>query len=691
MKLFIKGKIILIISTIIIVTLFIVTIVISIQSSVWFHDEAKDRLDTAANIILSDINNRFSSQIKSIDSIAKDDNVISPASLVRDMLIENPDEVFDDAYAEMTKELSIRLKRMSSLEGFDLLTFYDENGNLIAFYRNEDKLAAWLVGNKCFVGNMDEKEPVNIDVPREIELKYSGEVRKTTYKEYNIYSNSISIHTCNPVCESVEGVEKIVGVITATTLLDDEYAKKKSQLTNTKINFFVDKNFSAGTLKGFKKISDKNYAEILNKYNASAGRLQTGNLFVEIESKIGDEGYYQKLYPFTKADKIIGVMAVLYPKKFVESKIRNIIELLAIITPISSIIGIIIAMFSFNAITNPLKKAVSVSNRLAEGDLTVDIEVKRQDETGQLLTAIKNMVESLKKIVRKVYDVTVNLSSSAVEISSAIEQQVAIATEQSASLTEISSTMEELSASSTQIAENSESVVQIAAESLQKTKNGTIAVERVVMQMDEIRKDNQESIKEIVQLGNKSKEIGKVMEIINNIADQTKLIAFNAALEASSAGEAGKRFGVVASEIRRLADNVMESTGDIENKINEIQEAVNHLVIASEKGSKKIEEGMESSSQTVDILKDILVGAQSTTNAAKQISLSTQQQKTASEQVVISLKDIKVGAEQTAEGVKQTLSITEDLTGLSTDLICLVENFKLNDIEEDKEIEGLRD
>lgn len=685
MKLFIKGKIIFIISTIIIVTLFIVTIVISIQSSIWFNDEAKDRLNTAANIILSDIKNKFSSQIKSIDSIAKDDNVITLASLVRDLLVENPNEVFDNAYVEMAKELSLRLKRISILEGFDLLTFYDENRNLIAFYRNEDKLAAWLAGKKVFIGNIDKKESVEIDISQLIERKYSGEVHKTIHKEYNMYFNSISIHTCNPVIELVEGVEKSVGFITATTLLDNEYAKNGSLLTNTKINFFVNKNFSAGVLKGFKTISDKDYSDILNKYNASANRLQTGALFVDGESKIEDEGYYQKLYPFTKADKIIGVMAVLYSKKLSESKIRNTVALLAAITVISSIIGIIIAILCSNAIINPLKKAVFASNRLAEGDLTVDIEVKRQDETGQLLTAMQNMVNNLKKILRKVSDLTVNVSSSVLEISSAIEQQAAIATEQSASVTEISSTMEELSASSTQIAENSESVVKIAAESLHETKNGTAAVERVVMQMDEIRKDNQESINEIVKLGKKSKEIGKVMEIINNIADQTKLIAFNAALEASSAGEAGKRFGVVASEIRRLADNVMESTGDIENKINEIQEAVNHLVIASEKGSKKIEHGMESSYQTVDILKDILAGAQSTSDAAKQISLSTQQQKTASEQVVISLKDITMGAEQTADGARQTLSITEDLTALSTTLIGLVEKFKLSDAEKNRE------
>src|SRR5208337_1012155 len=200
------------------------------------------------------------------------------------------------------------------------------------------------------------------------------------------------------------------------------------------------------------------------------------------------------------------------------------------------------------------------------------------------------------------------------------------------------------------------------------TKKGASAVESVIMKMNDINSDNLNSIREIVELGRKSKEISKVMEIINSIADQTKLIAFNAALEASSAGEAGKRFGVVAVEIRRLADSVMESTGEIESKINEIQEAINRLVIASEKGAKSIQEGMEFSNQTAGILEGIVDDAQSTTDAAKQISLSTQQQKTASNQVVTALREIVVGTEQTTDAVNEVVSISIKLATLSNGL-----------------------
>src|SRR5208282_1481072 len=163
----------------------------------------------------------------------------------------------------------------------------------------------------------------------------------------------------------------------------------------------------------------------------------------------------------------------------------------------------------------------------------------------------------------------------------------------------------------------------------------------------------------------------------NSIADQTKLIAFNAALEASSAGEAGKRFGVVAVEIRRLADSVMESTGEIEGKINEIQEAINRLVIASEKGSKGIQEGMDYSDQTADLLFGIVDAAQTTTDAAKQISLSTQQQKTASSQVVVALREIVAGSSQSTDAINQISALTRKLSKLSDNLRETVAIFKL--------------
>ncbi len=204
-------------------------------------------------------------------------------------------------------------------------------------------------------------------------------------------------------------------------------------------------------------------------------------------------------------------------------------------------------------------------------------------------------------------------------------------------------------------------------------------MQTVLGRMNDIRADNQHSLREIVELGAKSKQIGKVMEIINAVADQTRLIAFNAALEAASAGEAGKRFSVVAGEIRRLADSVTDSTSEIETKIGEIQDSISRLVITSEKGAGGIGAGMSASALTAERLNDIVTAASQTSSAAQQISLSTQQQKTASNQVVVALREIVSASSHTAHSISRISLVSREMSELSAHLDELVRQFNLSE------------
>ena len=299
-----------------------------------------------------------------------------------------------------------------------------------------------------------------------------------------------------------------------------------------------------------------------------------------------------------------------------------------------------------------------------------------------VITAIFSLVtlllirKTLFPIIGKVSGITEKIHSHAGAIASTMDQQSGFATQLSSSVVEISSTMEEFSSTASQIAQHSHGVVDRADKTLEDTKNGAAEVENLTFKVNDISHNIQTNLAEIVELGRKSKEINKVMEIINNIANQTKLIAFNAALEAASAGEAGKRFGVVAVEIRRLADSVVESTSEIEGKITEILDSVNRLVMSSEKSFQLIQEGQEYASHTVVMLIESVDGVDETASAARQISLSTQQQQIASSQVVLALKDIEQGVRHSTESIHRTNSATEELAQLSDQLKTLVETFK---------------
>ncbi|MGE6604971.1 methyl-accepting chemotaxis protein [Halomonas sp. NPDC076908] len=324
-----------------------------------------------------------------------------------------------------------------------------------------------------------------------------------------------------------------------------------------------------------------------------------------------------------------------------------------------------------------LSRRVKTDDRAELGDLA--------DQTNELLERLTRAIAAVAKNSQALTLVADRLAKTAglsgvdgSNIDHEASQTMAAAVEEMASsVAEITSTMEELSTSSTQIADHSQSVVDVANQTLERSRKGSTAMQLLQSKMQDIRSDSEQSLSEIMTLGAKSKQINKVMELINKLAAQTKLIAFNAALEASSAGDSGRRFSVVANEIRRLADSVTDSTQEIENHTDDIQTAINRLVITSEKGASSIEQGVEVSINTAQDLEAVLKAASQTSSAAQQISLSTQQQKTASSQVVIALRDIDTASSRNAHSVRSITEISQDMINMAAELNELVQEFTL--------------
>ena len=373
----------------------------------------------------------------------------------------------------------------------------------------------------------------------------------------------------------------------------------------------------------------------------------------------------------------LGVIEVAMDRSRYQQTLDQATDQAGLIGVLVLLLSLAIALFTARALARRIGLLADGVDRVADGDLTGDIPVDGSDELAGLARSANQMRQHLHALVAQVEANAGSVYAASQEIAQAVDNQAATSSEMSASVAEITSTMEELSASSTQIAEYSESVVAIAKRTYEDSRQGADAMQRLVAKMEEIRHDNQNALTEIVGLGGKSKEIAKIMKIINTVADQTRLIAFNAALEASSAGEAGKRFGVVAAEIRRLADSVTESAEEIEKKVGEIQESISRLVITSEKGTVGVQQGMDESSRTAGFLSALVDGASETTRSAQQISFSTQQQKTASSQVVIALREIVTASSDTARSVRRIADIAQEMTRLSADLKERVERFTL--------------
>lgn len=341
---------------------------------------------------------------------------------------------------------------------------------------------------------------------------------------------------------------------------------------------------------------------------------------------------------------------------------------------------LLISYLIYRMISLPVGSMVAVAQRIAQGDLPhIEAPEQQKDELAQLQAALAEMVKQLRIIIARIRGAALHISSAAQEINATLLEQAGAASQSASAVAETTSTMEEMAIIAAQIADRSAVVVDEAAETQNDAQTGVQAVADTVAKLDEIRAANESNVEEILSLARKSRRIGEVMELIDNIAARTKLIAFNAALEAAAAGESGQRFSVVAMEVRRLADNVVESTDEIRERIAEIQADTNNLMLASEQEAKRISEGVSRVHEANQTLGEILQSAQSTTTAAEQISLSTRQQRTAAEQVVEAVRSIQTDSQAVARGSEEATHVIADLVHLAEELRDAVSQFELEE------------
>ncbi len=265
-----------------------------------------------------------------------------------------------------------------------------------------------------------------------------------------------------------------------------------------------------------------------------------------------------------------------------------------------------------------------------------------------------------------------HVQSSSSELQSAATQQATGAREQATAMSEITTTISELLATSRQIAESAQRVAHIAGQTVNSARSGESTVEQAHESIASIRRQVDLVVNHMLELGKKSQQIGAVLDIVSELAEQTNILAINATIEAAGAGEAGKRFAVVADEIRELADRVASSTKEIRTLIDDVRSAVNTTVLSTETGSKAVDSGSRQFGDVAIAFKQIAGLVTATTEAAREIELSTKQQTSAVEQVNVAIANVAQTTKETEVSSGQTLETVSQLASLSKDLLRLV-------------------
>lgn len=313
---------------------------------------------------------------------------------------------------------------------------------------------------------------------------------------------------------------------------------------------------------------------------------------------------------------------------------------------------------------------------LAEGDLTVKATVT-EDMTGAIADSINFAVEQLRSLVQTINDTSVQVASSAQETQATAMHLAEAAEHQAQEISSASDRINEIAASINQVSKNSAESADVAQRSVQIATKGAGVVRETIAGMDSIRDQIQETSKRIKRLGESSQEIGSIVELINDISEQTNILALNAAIQAASAGEAGRGFAVVADEVQRLAERASNATKRIETLVQAIQSDTNEAVSSMEQTTSEVVAGARLAEDAGTALGEIENVSTSLAELIEGISSASQQQSAAATNITATMNTIQSITAQTSQGANQTAESIGNLAQLAADLRRSVADFKL--------------
>lgn len=339
--------------------------------------------------------------------------------------------------------------------------------------------------------------------------------------------------------------------------------------------------------------------------------------------------------------------------------------------------GLAGAVFLTHNFVTRLNRVSAAMGRVADGDLSTKIKIFAKDEIGDLGHAINRTIESVHGMVTSIKDTAAQVASASTQLYATSEQIATGAEEVAAQAGTVATASEEMTCTSSEIAKNCLLAVDSSRLAGDSAAAGVAVVQETVAEMNRIAERVKESAQTVESLGARSDQIGEIVGTIEDIADQTNLLALNAAIEAARAGEQGRGFAVVADEVRALAERTTKATKEIGAMIRAIQTETKGAVTSMEEGVREVEKGTTNAARSGQALNEILEQANSVTMQINQIATAAEQQTATTNEITNNIQQITEVVHETAKGSQESASAANQLSRLADELQQLVDRFKV--------------
>ena len=355
----------------------------------------------------------------------------------------------------------------------------------------------------------------------------------------------------------------------------------------------------------------------------------------------------------------------------------NASRVMTVLVVVGFVLAIALGLLITRLIIAPLRIAVVAAASIASGDLTAEVKVTSGDEFGQLLIAMQDMTASLRQMMTQTVSISENIAAASNQLHATSEQIATGAEQVAAQAGTVATASEEMSCTSTDIARNCTAAATASRQSTASAHAGAAVVQDTITGMDVIADRVRQTAKTVEALGSRSEQIGDIVGTIEDIADQTNLLALNAAIEAARAGEQGRGFAVVADEVRALAERTTKATREIGEMIKAIQNETRDAVRAMEEGVNEVGKGAELSKKSGQALEEILERINEVSMQISQIATAAEQQTATTREVTTNIHQITGVVHHTARGAEETSAAAAQLAQQAHQLKGLVGQFRI--------------